>query len=71
MRRLSIFARSRMRRHEFPKLESEPAGHGRSAGWCRYLRGTDKGKAFEIDADKLAEMAHLDGIFVPRTHTPS
>ena len=39
-----------------------------NAGWRRYLRRTGTGKAFEIDAGKLAEEARFDGIFVLRTN---
>ena len=39
-----------------------------NAGYCRYLRRKGTGKAFEIDAGKLAEEAHFDGIFVLRTN---
>ena len=40
-----------------------------NAGYRRYLRRTDKGAAFEIDAGKLAEEARFDGIFALRTNT--
>ncbi len=40
----------------------------RESGYRRYLRSTDTGKAFEIDAGKLAEEARFDGIFVLRTN---
>ena len=40
-----------------------------NAGYRRYLRRTGAGKAFEIDAGKLAEEARFDGIFVLRTNT--
>ena len=39
-----------------------------NAGHRRYLRRTGAGKAFEIDAGKLAEEARFDGIFVLRTN---
>ena len=39
-----------------------------NAGYRRYLRRTGAGKAFEIDAGKLAEEARFDGIFVLRTN---
>ena len=39
-----------------------------NAGWRRYLRRTGAGKAFEIDAGRLAEEARFDGIFVLRTN---
>ena len=39
-----------------------------NAGYRRYLRRTGRGKAFEIDAGKLAEEARFDGIFVLRTN---
>ena len=39
-----------------------------NAGWRRYLRRTGAGKAFEIDADRLAEEARFDGILVLRTN---
>ena len=39
-----------------------------NAGHRRYLRRTGTGKAFEIDAGKLAEEARFDGIFVLRTN---
>ena len=44
---------------------SEKALIGNSAH-RRYLRRTDAGKAFEIDAGKLADEARFDGIFVLR-----
>ena len=46
---------------------SEKALIGNSA-YRRYLRRTGAGKAFEIDAGKLAEEARFDGIFVLRTN---
>ena len=39
-----------------------------NAGYRRYLPRTGTGKAFEIDAGKLAEEARFDGIFVLRTN---
>ena len=39
-----------------------------NAGYRRYLRRMGAGKAFEIDAGKLAEEARFDGIFVLRTN---
>ena len=45
----------------------EKALIGNSA-YRRYLRRTGAGKAFEIDAGKLAEEARFDGIFVLRTN---
>ena len=39
-----------------------------NACYRRYLRRTGTGKAFEIDAGKLAEEARFDGIFVLRTN---
>ena len=45
---------------------SEKALIGNSA-YRRYLRRTGAGKAFEIDAGKLADEARFDGIFVLRT----
>ena len=39
-----------------------------NAGYRRHLRRTGRGKAFEIDAGKLAEEARFDGIFVLRTN---
>ena len=39
-----------------------------NAGHRRYLRRTGAGRAFEIDAGKLAEEARFDGIFVLRTN---
>lgn len=40
-----------------------------NAAYRRYLRKTEKGKAFEIDAGKLADEARFDGISVLRTNT--
>ena len=45
----------------------EKALIGNSA-YRRYLRRTGAGKAFEIDAGKLADEARFDGIFVLRTN---
>ena len=39
-----------------------------NSAYRRYLRRTGAGKAFEIDAGKLAEEARFDGIFVLRTN---
>ncbi len=47
--------------------DGEKALIGNSA-YRRYLRRTGAGKAFEIDAGKLAEEARFDGIFVLRTN---
>ena len=40
-----------------------------NAGHRRYQRRTGAGRAFEIDAGRLAEEARFDGIFVLRTNT--
>ena len=47
--------------------DGEKALIGNNA-YRRYLRRTGAGKAFEIDAGKLAEEARFDGIFVLRTN---
>ena len=39
-----------------------------NSAYRRYLRRTGAGKAFEIDAGKLADEARFDGIFVLRTN---
>jgi len=39
-----------------------------NSAYRRYLRRTGKGKAFEIDAGKLAEEARFDGVTVLRTN---
>ena len=43
-------------------------GADRQQAYRRYLRRTGAGKAFEIDAGKLADEARFDGIFVLRTN---
>jgi Transposase DDE domain len=39
-----------------------------NSAYRRYLRRTDRGRAFEIDPGKLAEEARYDGVFVLRTN---